>query len=93
MLLNGSDPLADIAIQNGFADQSHFPKTFRRVTGAIPANCRRIQRGRGPIIRQPTGLTSGSVARKAPRVTPFVRANRVIVEKAAASPKRVGPEC
>jgi AraC family transcriptional regulator len=44
MLLNGSDSLADIAIQNGFADQSHFTKTFRRVTGTTPANWKRVQR-------------------------------------------------
>jgi AraC-like DNA-binding protein len=29
--------LADIAIQKGFADQSHFTKAFRRVTGTTPA--------------------------------------------------------
>jgi AraC family transcriptional regulator len=44
MLLNGSDSLADIAIQNGFADQSHFTKTFRRVTGKTPANWKRVHR-------------------------------------------------
>lgn len=44
MLLNGSNSLADIAIQNGFADQSHFTKTFRRVTGATPANWKRLHR-------------------------------------------------
>jgi AraC family transcriptional regulator len=44
MLLNGSDSLADIAIQNGFADQSHFTKTFRRVTSTTPANWKRIHR-------------------------------------------------
>jgi AraC-like DNA-binding protein len=43
MLLNGSDSLADIAIQNGFADQSHFTKTFRRVTGTTPANWKRVR--------------------------------------------------
>jgi AraC family transcriptional regulator len=44
MLLNGSDSLADTAIQNGFADQSHFTKTFRRVTGTTPANWKRVHR-------------------------------------------------
>jgi AraC family transcriptional regulator len=44
MLFNGSDSLADIAIQNGFADQSHFTKTFRRVTGTTPANWKRVHR-------------------------------------------------
>jgi AraC-like DNA-binding protein len=44
MLLNGSDSLADVAIQNGFADQSHFTKTFRRVTGTTTANWKRVHR-------------------------------------------------
>jgi transcriptional regulator GlxA family with amidase domain len=47
MLLNGSDSLADTAIQNGFADQSHFTKTFRRVTGATPVNWKRVHRSYG----------------------------------------------
>lgn len=37
--------LADVAQQLGFADQSHFTRSFRRVTGTTPAafarNCRR----------------------------------------------------
>lgn len=44
MLLNGSDSLGDIAIQNGFADQSYFTKTFRRVTGTTPADWKRVHR-------------------------------------------------
>jgi len=44
LLLDGRDSLADIAIQNGFADQSHFTKTFRRVTGTTPANWKRVHR-------------------------------------------------
>jgi len=44
MLLNSSDSLSDIAIQNGFADQSHFTKTFRRMTGMTPATWKRIRR-------------------------------------------------
>jgi AraC family transcriptional regulator len=44
MLLNGNDSLPDIAMQNGFADQSHFTKTFRRVTGTTPANWKRVHR-------------------------------------------------
>jgi AraC family transcriptional regulator len=47
MLLNGSDSLTDIAIQNGFADQSHFTKMFRRVTGTTPANWKRAHRNLG----------------------------------------------
>ena len=44
MLLNGSHSLTDIAVKSGFADQSHFTKTFRRVTGATPANWKRVHR-------------------------------------------------
>ena len=29
-------PIADIAAMAGFADQSHFTKAFRRVTGTTP---------------------------------------------------------
>ena len=41
MLLNGNDSLSEIALENGFADQSHFTKTFRRVTGTTPATWKR----------------------------------------------------
>lgn len=37
--------LADVALQLGFADQSHFTRSFRRVTGTTPSafarSCRR----------------------------------------------------
>ena len=46
MLLDGRDSLADIALQNGFADQSHFTKTFCRKTGMTPATWKRIRRNR-----------------------------------------------
>jgi len=36
LLLRGKESIALIAIQTGFADQSHFTKTFRRATGATP---------------------------------------------------------
>jgi AraC family transcriptional regulator len=36
LLLLGKESIAFIAIQTGFADQSHFTKTFRRATGATP---------------------------------------------------------
>jgi transcriptional regulator GlxA family with amidase domain len=44
MLLNSSHSLSEIAMQNGFADQSHFTKTFRRVTGTTPADWKRVHR-------------------------------------------------
>ena len=34
-------PLADLALELGFADQSHFTATFRRLTGDTPAAFRR----------------------------------------------------
>jgi AraC family transcriptional regulator len=36
LLLLAREPIAFIALQTGFADQSHFTKTFRRVTGVTP---------------------------------------------------------
>ena len=36
LLLHGNESIAFIAIQTGFADQSHFTKTFRHATGATP---------------------------------------------------------
>ena len=32
---------AEIAVRCGFADQSHFKRTFKRVTGLTPGACRR----------------------------------------------------
>jgi AraC family transcriptional regulator len=40
-LLRGAQPLAEIAVEAGFADQSHFTRTFRRLTGAPPGAWRR----------------------------------------------------
>jgi AraC-like DNA-binding protein len=44
LLLHGDESIASIAIQTGFADQSHLTKTFRRVTGATPKNWQRNRR-------------------------------------------------
>ena len=45
-LLKGSPiPLAEIALRNGFADQSHFCNLFRRYTGVTPSQFRRSARG------------------------------------------------
>jgi AraC-like DNA-binding protein len=40
-LLCGDDALADIAVQAGFADQSHFTRVARAVAGTAPAALRR----------------------------------------------------
>ncbi|HEV7714396.1 MAG TPA: helix-turn-helix domain-containing protein [Steroidobacteraceae bacterium] len=43
-LLGSTDhPLADIGFAVGFADQSHFSKTFSRLTGSTPRDFRRAQ--------------------------------------------------
>ncbi len=36
----GADSLADVALDAGFSDQSHFSRTFKAVTGATPAEYR-----------------------------------------------------
>ena len=39
-LLDSNEPIADIALKNGFADQSHFTRSFKHVTGVTPARYR-----------------------------------------------------
>jgi AraC family transcriptional regulator len=44
-MLGGSDePIADIALSLGFADQSHLTRVFRAHTGRTPARYRRMCR-------------------------------------------------
>ena len=44
MIRDTQQPLAEIAIATGFADQSHFANTFSRWTGVSPGVWRREQR-------------------------------------------------
>jgi AraC family transcriptional regulator len=45
-LVASDAPLAHIALAAGFADQSHFTRTFRRFRGVTPAAFRRLHRPR-----------------------------------------------
>jgi AraC family transcriptional regulator len=40
LLLNGKLPLSDVALQAGFANQSHMARCMRRVTGLTPSSVR-----------------------------------------------------
>jgi AraC family transcriptional regulator len=42
MVRNGKVPLTQIAFSCGFADQSHFTRNFRRFTGFLPKDFRRL---------------------------------------------------
>jgi AraC family transcriptional regulator len=39
--------LAEIALQVGFADQSHFTRVFKRLTGLTPGEYRQTRRDEG----------------------------------------------
>jgi len=43
LLLSTNLPLSDIALECGFADQSHLTKAFRRVLGVTPGSMRRAR--------------------------------------------------
>ncbi|HMB89928.1 MAG TPA: helix-turn-helix transcriptional regulator, partial [Rhodothermales bacterium] len=43
-LATAPDSLADIALQAGFADQSHFTRAFKKYTGVTPGHYRRALR-------------------------------------------------
>jgi transcriptional regulator GlxA family with amidase domain len=44
LLVQTSRSLADIALEVGFADQSHFSRTYVAITGETPSACRRRHR-------------------------------------------------
>jgi AraC-like DNA-binding protein len=48
LLLAGTLPLAEIALVTGFAEQSHFNRVFKSVTGSSPAVWRREHRRPDP---------------------------------------------
>lgn len=41
-LLGSNEPLVEIAMAAGFADQTHFTRSFKRVTGMTPSEFRRL---------------------------------------------------
>ncbi len=44
--LSGDTPLASIALECGFADQPHFTRSFRAVTGLTPGDVRKLLKAR-----------------------------------------------
>jgi AraC family transcriptional regulator len=45
-LATSTAALSEIALANGFADQSHFSRTFKRFTGMTPAVYRSLTKSR-----------------------------------------------
>ncbi|WP_367571972.1 helix-turn-helix transcriptional regulator [Pseudorhizobium pelagicum] len=44
LMITTETPLSEIALDCGFADQSHLSRVFRRLTGHTPAAWRRVMR-------------------------------------------------
>jgi AraC family transcriptional regulator len=44
LLMSSARVLADVALDCGFADQSHLTRTFQRVVGMTPGAWRRLHR-------------------------------------------------
>jgi AraC family transcriptional regulator len=44
-LAQSAQPLLEIALEAGFADQPHFTKAFRKFSGQTPGDYRRARRG------------------------------------------------
>lgn len=45
-MLDSDDSLVDIALGTGFADQTHFTRSFKRITGMTPTEFRRVFKSR-----------------------------------------------
>jgi AraC-like DNA-binding protein len=41
-MLKSNQPLVEIALAAGFADQPHFTRSFKRITGLTPTDFRRV---------------------------------------------------
>ncbi|RXZ81304.1 AraC family transcriptional regulator [Paenibacillaceae bacterium] len=46
LLIEGDEPITEIALRVGFQELAHFCRTFRKLTGASPGSYRAGQRGR-----------------------------------------------
>jgi AraC-like DNA-binding protein len=57
-MLEGREPLCQIALSCGFADQAHLARTFRRQTGLAPSEWRRAHR---PVIATPGPVNGAGV--------------------------------
>ena len=60
-LLRGDEPIAEIALSNGFSDQSHFTREFRREAGHTPSRFREASRRLDAIAAGP-GAKGGGLA-------------------------------
>lgn len=67
-LLETTEPIATLAADAGFCDQSHLTRTFQRVLGTTPARYRKSRASRGPVQIgarrgvEVAGLSAGSFA-------------------------------
>lgn len=64
LMRDGSQTLADVALSCGFADQSHFTRTFSRLVGLSPRSWRR--RNVAGDTLPPAGASSAVASRAAP---------------------------
>jgi AraC-like DNA-binding protein len=57
-LLKGDLPIAQVAVETGFCDQTHLTRHFRRIVGLTPGHYLRVQES--PIPPLPSARTIGS---------------------------------
>lgn len=57
LLIQGEYSIVDVALQVGFANQSHFCQRFRRITGVSPRVYRRLQENTETSLLQSSFLS------------------------------------
>jgi AraC-like DNA-binding protein len=57
LMVQTETPLTEIALAAGFADQSHFSRSLRRMTGVTPADWRRAHKRPSIAERDPLRFT------------------------------------